>query len=241
MQTIQFRRVSQYIDEWKRYANYRRKTIQIINAIAQRVGAPTYQRTPIFKKRGNGGGRQGPRQRQRATITANDWSEMRNFKVTKLEKNEAGIEVYIDKLRTFLNKITASNYNDMCREIIKTLGHILDSNPPEADILKVGEAIFEIGSANTFWSEMYAALYKDLIKTFPIMESICNKTLDSFLELFTDIVFVSADEDYDKFCEINKINSKRRALSAYFIHLMNYGVVTTELMLELTVSLKNNV
>jgi hypothetical protein len=214
------------------------QTILMINTIARRVGAPTYQRTPVFKKRAHGvNNHQGRRPRQRQTITGADWAAMRNFKTTKLEKNEEGLEHDLDLIRSSLNKITATNYNSMKTSITEVLGKIIDSNPPEADLMKVGTSIFEIGSANKFWSKLYAELYRDLIATFPLMRSIYEKSLSAFLELFDEIRFVSAEEDYDEFCRINKENSKRRAMSSFFIHLMNNGVIHPNQMLELTLRL----
>ena len=214
------------------------QTILMINTIARRVGAPTYQRTPVFKKRGHTmNNHQGRRPRQQRTITGADWAAMRNFKTTTLEKNEEGLEYDIDMIRTSLNKITATNYNDMKTSIIDVLGKVIESNPPEADLMKVGTSIFEIGSANKFWSKLYAELYRDLIVAFPPMKPIYEKSLSTFLELFDEIRFVSAEKDYDEFCRINKENSKRRAMSSFFIHLMNNGVVHSSQMLGLTLRL----
>ena len=53
-------------------------TIEIINKLAAKVGAPTYQKTPVFSKREHG-----RRRYAKTTITAADWEEMRNFKSTK--------------------------------------------------------------------------------------------------------------------------------------------------------------
>ena len=72
-----------------------------------------------------------------------------------------GIEKEIDDLRTLLNKLTQSNYREMCNNITKLLENILQNNASEEDLLKVGKSIFEIGSMNKFWSELYASLYKD--------------------------------------------------------------------------------
>ena len=56
----------------------------MINQLAAKVGAATYQKTPIFHKKERPRRRRCPPQ----MITAADWEEMRNFKSTKLDKNE---------------------------------------------------------------------------------------------------------------------------------------------------------
>jgi len=162
---------------------------------------------------------------KKQTITAEDWKAMRNFKTTKLDKNEDGIEKEIDGLRMLLNKLTASNYDDIRDKVIENLKKILASSATDADLNKVGESIFEIGSANKFWSKLYAKLYKDLLKEFPIMEPIYKNNFDSFISLFETIRFVPAEQDYDQFCAVNKENSKRRAISSFFMWLMSYEII----------------
>ena len=208
-------------------------TIQIINKLAAKVGAPSYQKTPIFHKK--------ERQRRRTPkpiITAADWEEMRNFKSTQLDKNEDGIEKDIDDLRALLNKITQSNYNEMCKNIMTLLENILKNNASEEDLLKVGKSIFEIGSMNKFWAKLYATLYKDLISTFPIMKSIYEKNFESFLTLFETIRYIDAEKDYDEFCRINKENESRRALSSFFVYLMKNNVIPVEKLLAIIQSLQ---
>ncbi len=208
-------------------------TIEIINRLAKLVGAPTYQRTPVFKKRD----RRPPR--ARPTISAADWEEIRNFTTTKLEKNQEGIEMEIDNIRSSLNKITATNYVDMRENIVDVLRRVIESNVSEDELVKVGKSIFEIGSMNKFWSKLYAELYKDLIETFAPMQEIYRKNFIAFLSLFDNIRYVSADESYDEFCRVNKENENRRAMGSFFVHLMSYGVIQTIEMLELIDSLKN--
>lgn len=213
------------------------ETVAIINTLASRVGAPEYQRTPVFKKRGQDGGRR-PRP-QRAVITAEDWQEMRNFKSQKLHKNEDGIEKEIDDLRMLLNKLTETNYQEMRDKIVVALTKILESEPEEGDLMKVGVSIFEIGCLNKFWAKLYAQLYKDLIGTFPIMNSIYKKNFESFLSLFDVIRFISAEEDYDKFCEVNKENEKRRSISSFFVHLMKNNVLSQDKIMNIINILKS--
>ena len=130
--------------------------IDIVNRLASRVGAPTYQKTPVFMKRDKPN-RRPPRQRQ--VISGADWEEIRNFKTTELEKKEEGVEKDIDELRGLLNKLTSKNFDDMEKNIMTSLTNIMNKNCKEEDLEKIGEAIFEIGSINKFWSALYAKLY----------------------------------------------------------------------------------
>jgi len=205
------------------------KIIDIINNLASLVGAPSYQKTPVFKHSRN---RNRP-QRQRQVISTADWAEIRNFKTTALTKREDGVDKDIDELRGLLNKLTSKNYDEMEKSIMKSLTTIIDKNCEEDDLEKIGKAIFEIGSINKFWSALYAKLYKTILGTFPTMNDIYKKNFSNFLLLFDNIRYVSAEEDYDEFCKVNKENEKRRSVGSFFVHLMNNDVINEEAIFNL--------
>ncbi len=212
--------------------------IDIINRLASRVGAPTYQKTPVFMKRDGRPTRRPPRQRQ--VISGADWEEIRNFKTTELEKKEEGVEKDIDELRGLLNKLTSKNFEDMQKNIMTCLTNIMNKNCKEEDLEKIGEAIFEIGSINKFWAALYAKLYKGILIAFPRMNTIYQKNFNNFMLLFTNIRFVAAEENYDEFCQVNKENEKRRSMGSFFVHLMNNDVISERAIFELIETLKNN-
>ena len=209
--------------------------IKSINRLAALVGAPTYQRTPIFKNKNNDKNHRRERRHKQVTITADDWQEMRNFKTTTTigTKTNDGIEKQLDDLRTLFNKMTSKNYQDKQDQIKSLLQEIIETNPPELDLIKIGKSIFDIGSMNKFWSELYAKSYRGLIEVFPLMDSICQKNVNSFLELFINIRHIEAEEDYDEFCAINKENNKRRALSSFFVNLMKQTVISPDKVIKL--------
>jgi hypothetical protein len=220
------------------------EVIQSINRLATLVGAPSYQRTPIFKNKNNNNNNNNhrrERRRQKVVITADDWKEMRNFKTTTTigTKSNDGIEKQLDDLRTLFNKMTSKNYDDKQEQIKTLLREIIDTNPPESDLMKIGKSIFDIGSMNKFWSELYAKSYRGLIDVFPLMNSICQKNVDCFLDLFNTIRHVEAEEDYDEFCAVNKENNKRRALSSFFVNLMKQTVISTDKVINLIDILMN--
>ena len=106
-----------------------KETIDIINKLAQHVGAPEYQKTPVFK-------RDERRQRQPPkTTTVEDWENMRNFKTTVLTKSDDTIDKKIDEIRCLLNKITSKNYDDMHKNVIELLEIVLKNDPKEEELL----------------------------------------------------------------------------------------------------------
>tara|TARA_A100001015_G_C14932304_1_gene688958 strand:+ start:162 stop:1106 length:945 start_codon:yes stop_codon:yes gene_type:complete len=204
-----------------------------INKIAKRVGAPSYQKTPVFKRNHY------KKQIKKENISAEDWETIRNFKKTKLEKNIEGIDAHIDKIRSSLNKLTDKTYDSMLDDI-KCVMKEIDKNDTQS-FEKIGKAIFEIGSFNKFWCKLYVRLYKDLIEEFPFMKRICLTNFESFMSFFTKINYIDANEDYNLFCEYNKENEKRRALSNFFILCATYKIIEQDKMINIIKQFINDV
>jgi hypothetical protein len=158
--------------------------------------------------------------------------EQSTFTATKF-KPKTGTEVNIDAVRVLLNKLTNKNYGTMIDLITVEIDNIAQSDSDadgECNIgitskQKIGEIIFEIASSNRFYSETYAELFCELIKRYPTYNDILQTNIDIFIEMFSTIKFVDPNEDYDLFCQNNKLNEKRKALAAFFVNLMNNGLV----------------
>ena len=220
-------------------------TIDKINYLAQKVGAPTYKKTPDFRRHQQA--RQentGYKRKQTRTTptTAEDWEAVRNFKTTKLEKKTEGIDADIDKIRFHLNRLTKKTYGEVLKNIQSILQIIIkDQFSAQENLLKVGNAIFEIGSKNKFWSELYAILYSDLVKVIPVMYDICNKNFDHFGKMFDNIEYTSPDEDYNKYCIINKQNEERKGMSNFLTYLMRNNLIDTKKMCNLIIKLLDTI
>ena len=198
--------------------------IEKINKLASRVGAPTYQKTPVFKRY-----TYSKKKKVNENITSNDWETIRNFKTTTLDKNMEGLEAQMDQIRSYLNKLTNENYNEISNEIKLVIKDIVDQD--ESNYLsKIGVSIFEIGSANRFLSKVYVKLYKELIDTYPIMKNVCMSNFNSFNTLFETFDYCDAKENYDKFCDIMKQNEKRKALSKFLMICVEYSIIQIESM-----------
>jgi len=210
--------------------------IEKINRIAKRVGAPTYQKTPVFLKRSH----HQRRAIKKENISSADWATIRNFKTTKLEKNTEGLEAQMDKIRSCLNKLTDTTYDIMLDEI-KYIMKDINKEQNQDSFEKIGVSIFEIGSFNKFWSALYGRLYKDLITVYPFMKDICIKNFQSFKGLFNTINYCDANEDYNKFCEYNKENEKRRALSSFFVICANLDIIDKTEMTNIIIGFINRV
>ena len=65
--------------------------------------------------------------------------------------------------------------------------------------------------------------------------------LTRFTDLFNNIEYVEPNENYDKFCEINKINEKRKSLASFYLNLMLNGIISKSQIITITRNLLNNV
>lgn len=208
-----------------------KEVINIINFLAHKVGAPTYKKTPNFKKK---------QHYNTDKITGEDWAAIRNFKKTALNKNTDGIALAIDEIRCLLNKITKDSYIKTEEIIFKKIG---DSNNifEYEEFMKIGKLIFDIGSLNKNCSNLYAKLYKNLIDKYDIFKKISITNYESYLKIFEKINFIDADENYDLYCDYNKENENRKSISLFFVNLMKENVFEEEKIISLMMYLVENI
>ena len=224
------------------------KTMKIISEIALQVGAPDYVRTPVFQKRENPmKSEQQVAQKEsfkrkkgnKATEIVNDedWDVIRTsaqaFQSTKLEEN-VGISAQIDIIRTYLNKLTDKNYTDMLNKIIEVIDKFIAENIQPEEMIRVSTIVFDIASNNRFYSKIYADLYSDLSSKYAFLLTMIEENLSKFADLFNCIEYVDSNVNYDKFCENNKKNEKRKSLSAFYINLMSNGVIPQKTVMIIT-------
>ena len=206
------------------------ETIKIISELSLQVGSPGYVKTPVFQKREN------PlkqttqpivdkrKKGKNVEINEEDWAAIRSFQTTKFATKE-GISIQIDIIRSHLNKMSDKNYIDSRNKIVDEIDKIMSECSEISNLNQVSLIIFEIASTNRFFSKIYADLYSDLFLKYEFMRSVFENSFSTFLELFNNIEYVVPEEDYDKFCKVNKDNEKRKSLSVFFINLMINGII----------------
>ena len=212
--------------------------LEKISNLSVQVGSPDYIKTPVFKKRENPM-KIGP---ETSSIIAKDlpkkkrgnknieilndeqWNSIRTFQTTKIE-TKTGIDADFDSIRSIINKMTDKNYTNMRNKIIEIIDKLVAENS-ETNLSMIGENIFEIASSNRYYSKIYADLYSSLASKYDFIKEQYLQHFEKFTELFNNIEYVDPNENYDKFCEINKINEKRKSLAAFYINLMYCGVIS---------------
>jgi hypothetical protein len=175
------------------------------------------------KKRGN---------KSMELVNDEDWDSIRTFHTTRIE-TKAGVDADFDSIRSFINKMTDKNYSDMRNKIVEVIEKIVSENN-DSDLSSIGSNIFEIASSNRYYSKIYADLYADLCSKFEFIKSKYEENLEKFTGLFENIDYVDPNDNYDKFCEINKINEKRKSLATFYINLMYCGVVSKRDIMVIT-------
>jgi hypothetical protein len=233
-------------------------TIQMISSLSLEVGSPSYVKTPIFRKRENplksvsvqngsvdsfstnNGFKRKRGNKNMEIVNDEDWEALRSFQTTKIEQKN-GIETHIDAIRSYLNKMTDKNYNEMKTKTIELLNSTITENKDNEEIKRISFTIFEIASTNRFYSKIYADLFSELIHKFESMKEIFQESFDNFMCLFNNIEYVDSSVDYDKFCKINKDNEKRKALSTFFINLMNNKIIQKEKIISIIQTLLRQV
>lgn len=244
--------------------NLTQETLDIISKLSEQVGAPTYIKTPIFLKKesriaglgmglgsaisagansgmgiGNGNGNGGfKKNKNRASeITDEDWETIRQFQTTTKHISE-GIQKNMENIRGYLNKMSEATFDKMANEIKMEISKLIEHETTEENMMKIGHSIFSIASSNSFYSELYAKLFKILMEEYEMFKKIFEDNYKVFMNLFDNIEYADPKKNYDKFCEYTKTNDNRRAMSLFIVNLMKNKVIDKSEILEIIKNLQ---
>ena len=205
--------------------------------------ANTFQ-SRFGKDAGGGGGvhsitrSSGSSSKSQQQIPNSEWDTILSFQKTEIKKKE-GIELGIDNIRSYLNKLTDKTYTAMYANIMKEISELFTASRDDtseehnttAVMNRVALSIFNTASSNAFYSEIYARLFRDLMQqedgigSQSVFRDVFEQNLASFMSLFETIEYCDPKKNYDKFCDINKANEKRKAMSLFIVNLMKNGIV----------------
>lgn len=248
--------------------------IELVSSLSNKVGAPTYIKTPIFPKRekpnvvgtdqstsnsnsnasqeNSSSSSRRPRNKP-SQISDEDWTLIRTFQKTEMKKTE-GIEKRIDTIRSLLNKLTDATYGVIESEILSEVNNIIrgeqddgadaDDNGGDVDeenINKIAHSIFNTASSNMFYSALYAKLFKQLVQCHDVFTKVFEKSYSEFVGLFKKVEYVDPNVDYNKFCEVTKMNDKRKAMSMFIINLMKESMLESDSVVDIITELQEMV
>ena len=230
--------------------NLTQDTLDMISKLSEQVGAPTYIKTPIFLKKesrvsglgmglgsavsaiANSGVSFKKNKNRASEITDEDWETIRQFQTTTKHVSE-GIQKNMENIRGFLNKMSEATFDKMVSEIKAEISQLIEHDTTEENMMKIGHSIFSIASSNSFYSELYAKLFKILMDEHEIFKKIFEDNYNVFMNLFDNIEYIDPKKNYDKFCEYTKTNDNRRAMSLFLVNLMKNNVIGKDEILEI--------
>ena len=128
-------------------------------------------------------------------------------------------------IRKYLNKITDKTYASSCEKIYEILDLAITSASDD-ELDKISTTIFSIVSCNVFYSALYSALYGSLINKYKFFREKLDTNFSNYREIILNIKYVNSNENYDEYCENNKINDNNKALFLFYINLMKENVLT---------------
>jgi hypothetical protein len=174
------------------------------------------------KKRGNKG----------MEITNDDWESIRTFQTTKIEQT-SGIDGDINALRLHLNKLTDKTFLDTRENIIEKINNLCKNSLDPKDELRIGTMLYEICSTNKFYSKIFAELFAELATMYSWINNIFRENYANIMEQYNDIQYIDSEKDYDGFCEMNKINEKRKAITLFYFNLALNGFIKKEFIVNI--------
>jgi hypothetical protein len=208
------------------------ETLKIISEISIEVGSPDYVKTPIFNKNKskeeNSGEPNFKTKKHRNKI-----NDVPFFQKTKIDE-KVGFDHQMDSVRGLLNKLTDVNGQDIYNKIIAIVDQMIEENIEEQHIKQLSDTIFAGVSTKRFYSKMFADLYTNLLNRYVVIKNTFNENFSKFSELFSCIEIGDPDTDYDKFCEINEKNEKRKSLASFYLNLMYNKVVSEDTIIQIT-------
>lgn len=143
--------------------------------------------------------------------SANDgrWARKEPFKVTVFEKKEENL----DMLRGLLNRLSTKNF-DVQKDQIK----IYIEEIMKESATTVNELLLSVIFNNGFYIELYVKLISWLIEEGTLQNDMLENFKTIYTELVENIEYVDPDEDYDRFCVINKTNDERKNLLSFLCY-----------------------
>jgi hypothetical protein len=155
------------------------------------------------------------------------WNRTKEFKATKIDKKE-GIDKIISDIRSCLNKISEKSYQTQLKDIQALIQSSITVEESDENVVRLANIIFDVASSNKMNSVLYANLYKELIVVFPQFQTMITPMLSQYIDELKNIKYVNHENDYDAFCDYNKVNDRRKALVIFMVNLMNIEVLSKE-------------
>lgn len=147
-----------------------------------------------------------------------EWERELKMETAKQSKpSQSDTEIYMNSLRLLLNKLTPKTLETIKTQCSEHLAKINPNNTRQA-----AELIYKLLSSSRVYVATFSALFGEWLATYPWLQSYFKEQQAVWKTLYeaSAITYADADDDYDLFCEINKRNEQRRAVTAFYGHLL---------------------
>jgi hypothetical protein len=173
------------------------------------------------------------------TVNDEEWNRIATFKATPpIEKSDK--DVIMDKIRVCLNKISDKTYQLQLTNIIEVIDNVLANENNNVDMVKqIATAIFDIASNNKFYSDIYADLYIAISNKYSIFKENIIAFLANYRDSMHRIENVNPNVDYNKFCENNKKNDIRKAISTFITNIVLKGFLDMDYVIDTIIDLQS--
>jgi len=157
-----------------------------------------------------------------------EWKKPEPFKSTETVQY-VGFDKKIADIRTCLNKLSAKNYVLQRDNIYGHIDIILNGEEgvslSDDNTSQIANCIFDIASKNSFYSELYASLYKELIEKYTFFVNTVDSSIENYIQSVDGIRYENSDVDYNLHCLINKENDSRKSLLTFILMLVRNNVL----------------
>ena len=165
-----------------------------------------------------------------------NWEKVRqpvDFKPTVLNE-KTGVDKLLSKIKSSLNKLCFQNYETEKVVILELIESVKkDDETSHND--KILAIFIDLACVNIIYANFYVKLlqeifnkYSDLNETFIKYDIIQKYTLS-----LDDIEYIDSEEDFNKYCLINKNNDRRKGLCSFIVELVNQQVYDEDNLYQL--------
>jgi hypothetical protein len=228
------------------------ETINVFNFLTAQIGSSAFINNNVFQKRerepdkdkdkddleqGFKLDKKKKKGNKGMEVLTEDWDNIRSFQATKIEQ-KSGLETIINKLKLAMSKLSKDRYLLCKDQIVEALTEIIEFEPDPIMLTdRIGNIMFDVILSNKTLLKLYSEMYTDLLGSYDwLMQSLNNRFI-KYLDLFQDMRYFDPDQDYDKFCDMNVVNERRKLTSQLFVYLSLNGIIPRSSIYELLVSL----
>ena len=143
----------------------------------------------------------------------------------------SGFDSQLLLIRTYLNKTTDKTKNDMYIKIVNILTQIIHSDTLDENMSNLRTVIYNISSANIFYSKLFAGMYVQLISQFPKLSLTLDDKIVQFcdLSLFDAITINTPTTPYEQICKNNKTNDIIKSETTFLTNVLEISERRTDI------------